>query len=179
MDEKNPRASTENIVEKARKNLNNLNIKKNLVHFPDLLFLIEDSGKIIDVRDISGKELICHSEKLLGLNIQDCKQNGVGDIFAEAIKEVKIKEGLVNFEYELHSNNNTLNYYDSIIVPSVNNNFIIVVRNITEKKKIFDTLISAAGSKSDIDQVFKHSVDSIHKNLDNADSVIIYMINGE
>lgn len=160
------------------KQLKHLNVKTNLVHFPDLLFFIDNEGKILDARDISGKDLICHSEKLLGLNIQDCEQNGVGQIFSEAIEAVKLKGGLVNFEYQLNFKDNILNYYDAIIVPSVNKNLIIIVRNITEKKKIFDTITSAAGSTSDIEQVFKSSVDSIHKNLDKADSVVIYMING-
>ena len=179
MDEKDIIAKSDKILSEVKDHLKHLDIKKNLVHFPDLLFLVDNAGIIQDARDISGNDLIRQSDDLIGLNIQDCVRNGVGEIFSNAIESAREKEGLVNFEYELYSNSNVLNYYDAIIVPSVNQSFIIVIRNITEKKKIFDTLTSAAGSNYDIEEVFKKSVDSIHKNLDKADSVIIYMINGD
>jgi len=150
------------------------NVRK-LDNFPDLIYIIDSTGKIIDAKDISGEDLLYPSSEIVGRKIQNCNQNGVGNIFAEALEKVISTNNIVNFEFELDMNSSSSNFYDSVIMPSADKHYMILIRNITEKKKIFDTITSAADSRSDLEQVFKNAVISIYKNLDNANCVIVYL----
>jgi len=102
--------------------------------FPDLFFRLDAEGKILDYKAGSTTDLYLPPEKLLGKRMQDIPLEDVGDKFQEAIRQVQQTKSLVSIEYALTIQNRQY-FYEARLLPLLENQFIVIVRNITERKQ--------------------------------------------
>jgi two-component system sensor histidine kinase/response regulator len=102
--------------------------------FPDLFFRLDAEGKILDYKAGSTTDLYLPPEKLLGKRMQDIPLEDVGNKFHEAIQQVQETKSLVSIEYSLTIQNREY-FYEARLLSLLENQFIVIVRNITERKR--------------------------------------------
>jgi len=107
--------------------------------FPDLFFRLDAEGTILDYKAGSTTDLYLPPEKLLGKRIQDIPLKDVGKKFHEAIQQLKETKSLVSIEYSLNIEKRE-HFYEARLLPLLENQVIVIVRNITERKRAEEAL---------------------------------------
>jgi PAS domain S-box-containing protein len=107
--------------------------------FPDLFFRLDTDGTILDYKAGITTDLYLPPEKLLGKRIQDIPLKGGGNKFHEAILQVQKTNSLVSIEYSLKMEERE-NFYEARLLPLFENQVIVIVRNITERKRAEEAL---------------------------------------
>jgi two-component system sensor histidine kinase/response regulator len=107
--------------------------------FPDLFFRLDTDGTILDYKAGSTTDLYLPPEKLLGRRIQDIPLKDVGNKFQEAIQQLKETKSLVSIEYSLKMEKRE-HFYEARLLPLLENQVIVIVRNITERKRAEEAL---------------------------------------
>jgi two-component system sensor histidine kinase/response regulator len=107
--------------------------------FPDLFFRLDAEGTILDYKAGNTSDLYLPPEELLGKRIQDIPLKDVGNKFQEAIQQLKETRSLVSIEYSL-SIEKREHFYEARLLPLLENQVIVIVRNITERKKAEESL---------------------------------------
>jgi two-component system, cell cycle sensor histidine kinase and response regulator CckA len=101
---------------------------------PDMLFVIDGNGTILDHKGLSTADVYPFGGKsLVGKRIQDIPLPEVADKFRDALAAVKRDKGNVSIEYALPMHG-TLSYYEARLAPAIENQFIAIVRNVTDRK---------------------------------------------
>jgi PAS domain S-box-containing protein len=107
--------------------------------FPDLFFRLDSKGIILDYKAGSTSDLYLPPEKLLGKRIQDIPLKDIGNKFQEAIQQLKETKSLVSIEYSLWIEERE-HFYEARLLPLLENQVIVIVRNITERKRAEEAL---------------------------------------
>ncbi|MGB8658402.1 MAG: response regulator [Candidatus Zixiibacteriota bacterium] len=107
--------------------------------FPDLFFRLDAEGTILDYKAGSTVDLYLPPEKLLGKRIQDIPLKDVGKKFHEALQQLKETKSLVSMEYSLNIGKHEY-FYEARLLPLLENQVMVIVRNITERKKAEESL---------------------------------------
>jgi two-component system sensor histidine kinase/response regulator len=107
--------------------------------FPDLFFRLDAEGTILDYTAGSTTDLYLPPEKLIGKRIQDIPLKDAGKKFQEALQQLKETQSLVSMEYSLKIEKQE-QFYEARLLPLPENQVIVIVRNITERKQAEETL---------------------------------------
>jgi|GEM_PF-555999 len=101
---------------------------------PDLLFIMESDGTIVDFRAQSQSNLYVEPNFFLGKKVQDVLPADVGEMFYKNIHNLSM-EAIQIFHYELEIENQ-MNSYEARIAKLPNSEHIMtIVRDITENEK--------------------------------------------
>ena len=102
--------------------------------FPDLFFLLDSDGRIMDY--IAGQEndLAVPAAQFLGKQMQDIPLGDVGEKFRIAIENVRKNHSVESLDYSLNIKDSTV-YYEARIVPLLEKQMITLIRNITIRKE--------------------------------------------
>ncbi len=101
---------------------------------PDLLFIFDSNYNFIDYKNESMAELYVQPDEFIGKNISEVLPPDLSELTAKKIELVK-KTGLIqSYDYELEIDGEK-NYFDSRLVKFGDDQFLAIVRNISEKKK--------------------------------------------
>ncbi|EIM78846.1 signal-transducing histidine kinase [Nitritalea halalkaliphila LW7] len=116
-----------------------------LAAFPDLLFLLDEQGTIQSVRAGNAEDLVQPAALLRGQNIQDIPglSSGTYTKFLEAVRAIQAGETHALFEYTTLKDHET-QYFEANMAPFGESQFIAIVRNITEVKKIEADLFTSS-----------------------------------
>ena len=101
---------------------------------PDLMFRLDSEGTILDYKAGDLTDFFIQPTELLGKRIQDIPLMDVGDKFREAIHQVQEKKVIVSIEYALMVQDQE-NFYEARLLPLVEDQIIVIIRNITERKR--------------------------------------------
>ncbi|HKW28598.1 MAG TPA: PAS domain S-box protein, partial [Verrucomicrobiae bacterium] len=101
---------------------------------PDLLFCLDQEGTILDFKGGAKGDLLLQRQKFFGKRIQDIPVKQVGDQFREAMARVSKENNPVSIEYSLAREEGE-SFYEARLVPLFENRVVVIVRNITERKK--------------------------------------------
>jgi len=120
--------------------------------FPDLSFRIDADGTIRDYQAGRMAEIDLPPETFLGKRIQDLPWKHVGELFQAAIKELRTAKTatIVSREFSLMRQDRE-DSYEARFVPLVEQQIMVIVRNITERKrteeevKAFNALLDTIG----------------------------------
>jgi signal transduction histidine kinase len=106
---------------------------------PDSLFRLDFDGKILDYKAGATADHYHQLRELLGKRIQDLPFKDVSRSFDEAIHQVQTSRSIVQIEYSLsiHQQNH---FYEARLLPLLENQIIVIIRNITERKQIEESL---------------------------------------
>ncbi len=102
--------------------------------FPDLFFRLDADGTILEYKAGSNVDLYYPQGKLVGKRIQDIPLKDVGGRFQEAIEQLNRTNSLVIMEYSITIKDHE-SFYEARLLPLLENQIIVIVRNITERKK--------------------------------------------
>ncbi|MBU1701107.1 MAG: response regulator [Candidatus Eisenbacteria bacterium] len=101
---------------------------------PDLFYRVDSNGVIIDCKASHSPDLLIPAGQQIGKRIQDIPEPEIGGRFHQMIQETHRDGKLRSFEYELTIKGN-LYHYEARIVPLTEDQMILFVRNITERKR--------------------------------------------
>ncbi|MGE6540692.1 ATP-binding protein [Bacillus luti] len=106
---------------------------------PDLCFLTEDDGTIIDYKAGSPTKFYVPAEAFMGKKFYEVLPSPVAQQFQEAIHQVKEKGTNTIVEYQL-AMNGSVNFFEARCLPLLQDKIMIIVRDITERKKTEELL---------------------------------------
>jgi PAS domain S-box-containing protein len=106
---------------------------------PDLFFRFDSTGKILDCKGGRAADLYLQPEKLIGKKIQDIPIKDVSDKLQKAILFLRETRSLVSLEYSLRMNEKEY-FYEARLLPLFDDQIIMIIRNITERKKAEEAL---------------------------------------
>jgi PAS domain S-box-containing protein len=101
---------------------------------PDLLFRLDNDGRILNYKAGATTEQLLHPKELLGKRIQDIPLKQVSEKFREAIQQVQESKTIINIEYSLVVQDQPL-FFEAKFVPLPEDQIVVVIRNITERKQ--------------------------------------------
>jgi len=101
---------------------------------PDLLFLLDSEGRILECQASATTDYFFKPVELLGKRIQDLPFGTVVEEFQQAIQRVKATKAMVSMEYSLLLHNKP-HSYEARLLPLIGDQLIVIVRNITERKE--------------------------------------------
>lgn len=101
--------------------------------FPDLFFWLDSEGKILDCKGGLSSDLYLPPEKMIGRRIQDSPHENISDRIQESIQSVRKTGSIAITEYSLTIKNNKY-YFEARLLPLLEKQMIMIVRNITERK---------------------------------------------
>jgi two-component system, cell cycle sensor histidine kinase and response regulator CckA len=108
--------------------------------FPDLIFRTDCGGKILEYKFSDQAHLFSPHENLIGKNIQSIPLRDVSIKFKESINEVRDTKHIVSMEYSLETGGQA-HFYEARLVPLLENQIIVIIRNITDRKSTEEALI--------------------------------------
>lgn len=100
---------------------------------PDLFFRLNYDGMILDCKTSRESDLYTSRRRLIGRRISDVPSAPAARKLLEAIEELKRKAAMVITEYSLTINGQEY-FYEARLVPALENEFIAVIRNVSERK---------------------------------------------
>lgn len=107
--------------------------------FPDIFFLLDVDGTILDYKGGSETDFLLPPQQLLGKRIQDIPLGDVGRQFESAIQAVREQQGLVSLEYSLSVHRRDV-FYEARLVSLHESQILVIVRNITGRKQLEEQL---------------------------------------
>jgi PAS domain S-box-containing protein len=113
--------------------------------FPDLLFRIDSTGKILDYKVGSEKVLYALSENIIGKRIQGIPVKDVSMKFRSAIGKVLTTKKIVGIEYSLSKGSHEY-YYEARLSPLPDDQIMVIIRDITDRKRA-ETALKAGEEK--------------------------------
>jgi PAS domain S-box-containing protein len=100
---------------------------------PDLLFRLDNEGRILDYKAGAAVEFFLKPKELIGKRIQNVPSKHVSQKFDNAIRQVLDLKTMVSIEYPL-SIQSREHFYEARLLPLQENQIIVVIRDITEHK---------------------------------------------
>ena len=107
--------------------------------FPDMSFLLNSDGKILEYQASNVANLYVAPEVFLGKNMQDVLPPAVGVLFGDALTQCALDRQLQQIEYALPLPNGA-QWFEARLVPLDDDDVFVIVRDITERKNAQDNL---------------------------------------
>ncbi|MFV0398912.1 MAG: response regulator [Bacteroidales bacterium] len=106
---------------------------------PDMLFVINNEYIFIDYKSGKGQYPIIPSELFIGKKVSNILPTEISEKVIESINKVLQNNSILTFDYHL-TISNRIEYFQARITPINKENVIVLVQNITQKKKHEETL---------------------------------------
>jgi two-component system, cell cycle sensor histidine kinase and response regulator CckA len=147
--------------------------------FPDLFIWFDSNGIILDCKEGSTTNLFIPAEKMIGKPIQKIPFQDVGEKFLEAISQVKNTNSIVSMEYSLTIKGSE-NHYEARMLPLLEEQFLCIVRNITERKQAEQALMESEKKYKELYEESKKA-EEVYRSLihSSADAIVIYDLEGK
>lgn len=137
-----------NIVERAlelsSQELNQANSEMRAVFqaMPDLFLRTNLSGKILDFKAGRHDDLYQPDATLIGQNIREIPFPEIREKFESAVQQIRVNRSTMQMECVL-SVEGVEGWYEARLVPLHSDQIIIIIRNITDRKKVEAALVHA------------------------------------
>ena len=101
--------------------------------FPDIFLRINDDGLILDYKRSQTEGFYLLPHRLHGKRLPEIFDGPLSQSFEQALIKVKEEKSLQSLEYS-QAMNGRLHFYEARILPLLENQIIVIIRNITERK---------------------------------------------
>ncbi len=106
-----------------------------LTAFPDLVFVLDAEGRIVDYHAHRRESLLLPPEVFMSRKISELLPPSVTQLIEDALQRLRCTGDLQQIEYELIHPNQEIRYYEARFASGEAGNTIAVVRDITERKR--------------------------------------------
>ncbi len=130
---------------------------------PDLMFRLDNEGQILAHVGGDPPNYLFQPGELMGKRIQDVPFKNVGDQFHHAIHRVKATMSIVSIEYWLQILFDR-HCYEARFVPLLENQIIVLIRNITQRKEAEEALRDSRRQLGNIVHFLPDATMAIDKN---------------
>jgi PAS domain S-box-containing protein len=103
--------------------------------FPDIYFRLKNDGTILSGHARETSDLCLPLEEFMGKRGQDVLPSDVAKEFEQAILQLKQTDSLVAIEYSLLMLNGGEKIFEARLLPTIQHQIIVIIRNITERKQ--------------------------------------------
>lgn len=100
---------------------------------PDIFFRVDEAGTILDCKTGNTSDLLAPRQNLIGKKIQDIPLAGVAHQFQKALEDSRKIRETTSFEYSLRRREKEC-FYEARFIPLLENQAIVIIRNITDRK---------------------------------------------
>ena len=125
---------------------------------PDLIFRINREGVYLDYKQANGIPLLLKPDEFLGKSIFNVVPEPIAQRTMQAIEKVALTHEQVDFTYELKIDGELHNYEARIVESGLQNEFLIIVRDITVQENILKELEE---NETKYHALFENSYDAI------------------
>lgn len=125
--------------------------------FPDLLFMFNSDGTILDYSAGRASDLYLPPEEFLGKHVQNVLPPDVGKLAEARIREAFERRSVSALEYSLPTKDGIQNF-EARLVPIFENQILGIVRNMTEHKRTEEALRQANEKLNLLGNVTRHDV---------------------
>ena len=112
----------------------NSQLRAILETFPDLFFLTDGEGRILEQKNAEKNSGYSSVENPVGTLIQDIHSSSEAALFQQAVAHVRDRREPVSIEYALKIRD-VCEYYEARLLPLRGDRIIIIIRNISARKK--------------------------------------------
>ena len=109
---------------------------------PDLLFRLDKHGTILDFKAGTADDLLRPARELIGKKISNLQPLEIGNRFNEAVRQIVEKKLPAAIEYSLELRGQK-KFYEARLVPLPNEQIIVIIRNVTERKRSEEALFES------------------------------------
>lgn len=102
---------------------------------PDLFFLMESDGKIVDYHANNQSDLYLAPESFIGKNMSDVLPKEVANKFINHLAKALQHTDMISFEYDLTLPHGLTYFEARVNYLSMYNQFVVIIRDITEQHK--------------------------------------------
>ncbi len=106
---------------------------------PDLIFVFDAQGCIVDVKASRVEDLYRPPPEFLGRNFRETLPAEIADLTENKMIEARRDNKLVQYTYSMEMSDGR-HEYESRLVPCANGNFVAVVRDVTDQKRVASEL---------------------------------------
>ena len=99
---------------------------------PDIVFVIDDGGTILECRGGDPRDLAFPRHRLIGKRVTQCKFGSIGSQFEAAMAKARTSSKPVSIQYNLPCDNG-LAHFEARVLRAENGRFLAVVRNTTQR----------------------------------------------
>ena len=173
----------------------NLELRALFGSLPDLIFLVNMQGIIIDCQGGFDSDLVYPREFYKGRNILNFSDREIREKFSECFHEVYLNKKNISTDYSLNINGEE-KFYEARFLNLENKQILIVVKDLTQrikteetlkknylqitKKSIFESIISTISqsvhNSLSVKDIMELAVEAVYNRIDNVDFVGIYEI---
>jgi signal transduction histidine kinase/ABC-type uncharacterized transport system substrate-binding protein len=114
---------------------------------PDLMFLLSREGVFTDYHAPDERQLLVQPESFLGRHVNEVLPPTVSVVVSDALDRLPHEKGPIVFEYPLSMPDGE-RYYEARVVPCRGKEVLVVVRDVTERKRSQQTLHEAEANLS-------------------------------
>ena len=130
-----------NTVMNSNKNLDALAESQAILNaIPDLIFRINREGVYLDYKQANNIPLLLKPDEFLGKSIFNVVPEPIAQRTMQAIEKVALTHEQVNFTYQLKIDGELHNYEARIVESGLQNEFLVIVRDITVQENILKEL---------------------------------------
>jgi signal transduction histidine kinase len=115
----------------------NAEMRAVLSAFPDLFIWVDEDDTIVNVQAGDPGDLVVGVHELLGRRVDTIPIEGLGEKFAAAIERVRQTGRSISIDYRLPETDAD---YEARILPLIGGQIIVIVRNITDRKRLEDAV---------------------------------------
>jgi two-component system cell cycle sensor histidine kinase/response regulator CckA len=132
---------------------------------PDMLFRLHENGMILDFKAGTSSDLSLPPSEAIGKQLKTALVEH-SPWLEDAIAQVSTTKNVASVEYSLRKSDQ-ISFYEARLAPVLDNQVIVIVRNITERKRAQDELFSSRQMLRSIldtipQRVFWKDVDSVY-----------------
>ncbi len=144
---------------------------------PDLLFRVDREGIILDCKTGNTSDLIFARERLINRKIDDIPVPSVSRQFASAMEAARKTRSPASAEYSLYIDGEK-RFYEARFIPSANDQIVIMVRNVSERRRAEKALVE---SEEKYRSIFENSIEGIFQTTRNgkyveANPALVHML---
>ncbi len=134
-----------------------------LTAIPDLIFRVAEDGTYLDFYAPNAADTAMPPDRFLGQKLTEVLPDEVAQVLQAALARTVAEKKPRQVEYQLNLPMGKAQF-EARLVPSGSNEALVIVRNITEQRRLQETLTEQLRFKAEVKQAFAESTLQRHEN---------------